>query len=104
MTPRIFWVFFNDVTSIQLGDEVSVQGVKTGKVKSISLTKSLSLVKIDFPVFVKISKGSDVHLNNAGLFVKKPFYIMQSYSNDFYNNSKSLSVREMVSGLTNQFD
>jgi phospholipid/cholesterol/gamma-HCH transport system substrate-binding protein len=103
-------VTFSDIGTLQIGDDVSIQGVKTGKVKSINIIDSLLLVKIELPKKVRIPKGSDFQLINLGLLGEKAIGIVRTNSHEYYSSNDTISgsspnpisIGKAIGELTNQ--
>jgi ABC-type transporter Mla subunit MlaD len=102
---------FNDIGTLQEGDAVIIQGVKTGKVKNIFLQNADIVVGIQFPKSILIPKESNFQISNIGIMGEKAIQINRSTKNIYYQANdtiqgqiqQSLSISEGIGKLASSF-
>ncbi|MFA6623074.1 MAG: MlaD family protein [Fibrobacteraceae bacterium] len=79
-----FYLRFPQVSTLTLDDPVKVNGVKLGKVEDIYLSGHRVLVKIRLRTDVKISRGSEIRVQNIGIMGERQIGIILSDSSDYF--------------------
>jgi ABC-type transporter Mla subunit MlaD len=81
---------FNDIGTLQLGDAVIIQGVKSGVVKKIALQNSDILISIKLPKSLLIPKNSEFYMSNIGIMGEKAIQISRSKENEYYKANDTI--------------
>ncbi len=81
---------FNNIGTLQKGDAVIIQGVKSGEVKSISLSSSDIIVAIQLPKNILIPQESNFQLVNNGIMGEKAVQITRSLASIYYDANDTI--------------
>jgi phospholipid/cholesterol/gamma-HCH transport system substrate-binding protein len=84
---------FSQVSTLAQDDPVKVNGVKLGKVNHIALHKNGVLVRISLRNDVKISKDSEIRVQNIGLLGERQIGILLG------NSTKVFSEKDTIPGF-----
>jgi phospholipid/cholesterol/gamma-HCH transport system substrate-binding protein len=79
-----YHALFSQVSTLQDGDPVKVNGVKMGKVQGIELKGSKVLVTLKLDRGLKLPKDSDVRIQNIGLMGERQIGIQLGQSQEFW--------------------
>lgn len=79
-----YHVLFNQVSTLQEGDPVKVNGVKLGKVDKIELQGSRVRVALKLDRGIKLPKDSEVRIQNIGLMGERQVGILMGRSTEYY--------------------
>lgn len=71
-----YYVYFSQVSTLQTGDPVKVNGVKAGKVEDIQLDGTRVKVTANLDRGVRIPKDSEVRIQNIGLMGERQIGIL----------------------------
>ncbi len=86
----IYHVLFNQVSTLQEGDPVKVNGVKLGKVDKIELQGSRVRVTLKLDRGIKLPKDSEVRIQNIGLMGERQVGILMGRSQDYFPTGAEL--------------
>ena len=86
-------VLFNQVSTLQEGDPVKVNGVKLGKVDKIELEGSRVRVSLKLDRGIKLPKNSEVRIQNIGLMGERQVGILMGDSKENYATGAELEGR-----------
>lgn len=86
-------VLFNQVSTLQEGDPVKVNGVKLGKVDKIELEGSRVRVSLKLDRGIKLPKNSEVRIQNIGLMGERQVGILMGDSKENYVTGAELEGR-----------
>jgi ABC-type transporter Mla subunit MlaD len=85
-------VTFREVGALKAGDAVSIQGVRAGRVKGLSLLNdSLVLVTIEVPETFRIPKGSQIRLMSVGALGERAIGITRAPSHEYYSDNDTVA-------------
>jgi phospholipid/cholesterol/gamma-HCH transport system substrate-binding protein len=85
-----YHALFSQVSTLQDGDPVKVNGVKMGKVQGIELKGSKVLVTLKLDRGLKLPKDSDVRIQNIGLMGERQIGIQLGQSQEFWPQGAEL--------------
>jgi|GEM_PF-337426 len=86
----VYRVLFDQVSTLQDGDPVKVNGVKMGKVSGIALKGNRVSVALKLDRGIKLPKDSDVRIQNIGLMGERQVGILLGKSADVYPTGAEL--------------
>lgn len=86
-----YQVLFPQVSTLQDGDPVKVNGVKMGKVQGIELSGNRVRVSLKLDRGLKLPKDSDVRIQNIGLMGERQIGITLGDSREFWPTGAELS-------------
>ena len=86
-----YQVLFSQVSTLQDGDPVKVNGVKMGKVQGIELSGNRVRVSLKLDRGVKLPKDSDVRIQNIGLMGERQIGITLGDSQEYWPPGAELS-------------
>jgi phospholipid/cholesterol/gamma-HCH transport system substrate-binding protein len=75
---------FNQVSTLQDGDPVKVNGVKMGKVDGIELKGNRVRVALKLDRGIKLPKDSEVRIQNIGLMGERQVGILMGHSTEYF--------------------
>jgi phospholipid/cholesterol/gamma-HCH transport system substrate-binding protein len=85
-----YHVLFPQVSTLQDGDPVKVNGVKMGKVQGIELQGNRVRVNLKLDRGIKLPKDSDVRIQNIGLMGERQIGIIMGSSNEYWPTGSEL--------------
>src|SRR5688500_14892403 len=85
-----YQLLFSQVSTLQDGDPVKVNGVKAGQVQSISLKDHEVLVKVSLARGIRLPKDSDVRIQNIGLMGERQIGILLGPSKEYLEPGATL--------------
>ncbi|MDQ3000526.1 MAG: MlaD family protein [Fibrobacterota bacterium] len=85
-----YHVLFTQVSTLQDGDPVKVNGVKMGKVQGIELKGNKVLVTLKLDRGLKLPKDSDVRIQNIGLMGERQIGIQLGESQEYWPTDAEL--------------
>ncbi len=85
-----FFVLFDQVSTLQDGDPVKVNGVKMGKVQGIELQGNRVKVGLKLDRGVRLPKDSEVRIQNIGLMGERQIGILLGRSAEYFPIGASL--------------
>ncbi len=84
---------FDQVSTLQDGDPVKINGVKMGKVQGIELTGNRVRVRLQLDHGIKLPKDSEVRIQNIGLMGERQIGILLGRSTEYYPTGADLEGR-----------
>ena len=81
---------FDQVSTLQDGDPVKINGVKMGKVQGIELKGNRVRVKLQLDRGIKLPKDSEVRIQNIGLMGERQIGILMGRSTDYFPTGADL--------------
>lgn len=85
-----YHVVFSQVSTLQDGDPVKVNGVKMGKVQGIELKGNRVRVNLKLDRGIKLPKDSEVRIQNIGLMGERQIGIMLGQSTEYWPTDAEL--------------
>jgi phospholipid/cholesterol/gamma-HCH transport system substrate-binding protein len=79
-----YHAIFNQVSTLQDGDPVKINGVKMGKVQGIELKDNRVHVTLKLDRGIKLPKDSDVRIQNIGLMGERQVGILMGRSTEYF--------------------
>ena len=93
--PRIkmepYRIYFDQVSTLTIGDPVKVNGVKVGKVENVTLLERLVQVDVQVRKGIRIATDSEIKIQNIGLLGERQIGILQGKSPETFHPNDSLS-------------
>jgi len=89
-TYLTYYLRFSQVSTLAQDDPVKVNGVKLGKVNNIALHKNGVLVQISLRNDVKISKDSEIRVQNIGLLGERQIGILLGNSTQIFSEKDTI--------------
>ncbi len=77
-------VLFDQVSTLQNGDPVKVNGVKMGKVADLKLIDQHVHVTVEVERGIRLPKDSEVRIQNIGLMGERQIGILLGHSSDYF--------------------
>ncbi len=74
-SKKVYYAYFNEAPGLSVGADVSVKGIKAGKVENITLEGNKVKIKIGFTKDIMIYKNAKVYIRTLGLMGDKYVYI-----------------------------
>ena len=87
----VYYAVFDQVSTLQEGDPVKVNGVSLGKVTSVELEGNTVKVAFQIRRGLKLSKDSEVRIRNIGLMGERQLGIHLGTSSDILESGGTLS-------------
>ncbi len=84
---------FDQVSTLQDGDPVKINGVKMGKVQGIELNGNRVRVRLQLDHGIKLPKDSEVRIQNIGLMGERQIGILLGRSTEYYATGADLEGR-----------
>jgi phospholipid/cholesterol/gamma-HCH transport system substrate-binding protein len=95
-----YFVSFNEIGNLKVGNAVNANGMKMGSVEYLKLTDSCVWAELAVLSEVKIPKDSRFHVTNVGLMGERAVLIVFGKSKDYFaNNARIVGLFDM--GSTN---
>jgi phospholipid/cholesterol/gamma-HCH transport system substrate-binding protein len=88
-----YHVLFSQVSTLQDGDPVKVNGVKMGKVQGIDLAGNRVRVNLKLDKGLKLPKDSEVRIQNIGLMGERQVGILLGQSSEYWPTGSELEGR-----------
>lgn len=79
-----YYVLFDQVSTLQNGDPVKINGVKMGKVEGIDLAGNQVKVKLTIDRGVKLNKDCQVRIQNIGLMGERQIGVQLGKSDEYW--------------------
>ena len=74
-TKKVYYAYFNEAPGLSMGADVSIKGIKAGKVESITLENGKVKIKIGLDKEIQLYKNAKVYIRTMGLMGDKYVYI-----------------------------
>ncbi len=88
-----YYANFDQVSTLQDGDPVKINGVKMGKVQGIELKGNRVRVRLELDHGIKLPKDSEVRIQNIGLMGERQIGILLGRSTEYYATGSDLEGR-----------